>query len=59
MKPNIFNNESKDILNEIVRCNAFPHGHTRENVFPLVYKLVKNAMNHVMSCWMKKIQHNV
>jgi hypothetical protein len=52
MKPNISNNESKDMLNEIMGCNVFPYGHTRENVFPLVYKLVKNAMNHVRSCWM-------
>jgi hypothetical protein len=59
MKSNIFNNESKDILNEIVRCNVFSHGHMSENVFVLIYKFVKNATNHVMSCWMKKIQPSV
>jgi hypothetical protein len=31
MKPNIFNNESKDILNEIVECNVFlPWAHKRK-----------------------------
>jgi hypothetical protein len=35
MKPNIFNNESKDILNEIMGCNVFPPWAHKRKCIPI------------------------
>jgi hypothetical protein len=36
MKPNLSSNESKNISNNIVDSNVFPHGNVAKSVFPSI-----------------------
>jgi hypothetical protein len=58
--PNIFSNENKSILKNIVKCDAFLSMDRRKKVYShLIYKLTINATSQAKNHWMREAQSGV